>query len=155
MWAVRATVAGEGAKYDVTDARANMGRASNEWSKIDSELRKMAPARGTQGYDKYINEIHGIEGKTGQDRVKAAQAFIREHGKVQLPSDQPVVYLKAKGALAKLVEQVGSDGKSVHRQQANAGGPSSAEQALLTAPIDVRQAALSDRLKSEGITGGG
>jgi hypothetical protein len=136
---------------DMLDQRIDQ----SQWTPIDRELRKMAPQRGTQGYDKYMSQIHDIEGKTGLDRVKAAREFIAEHGKVTMPSDQPVVYLKAKGALAKLVEQVGSDGKSVTRQQANAGGESSAAQALLTAPTNVRQQALTDYLKSQGIEGGG
>jgi hypothetical protein len=144
----------QGARGEIADELdARIDRS--QWTPIDRELRRMAPARGTQGYDKYMSQIHNIEGKTGQDRVKAAREFIAEHGKVTMPSDQPVVYLKAKGALAKLVEQVGGDGKSIARQHANSGGESSAAQALLTAPANVRQDALNDYLKSAGIDGGG
>lgn len=155
----------QAAQYAYTHSKESAGRAEvadmlnqrlerTQWAPIAHELRAMAPQRGTQGYDKYMSQIHDIESKTGTDRVKAAREFIAEHGKIQMPSDQPVVYLKAKGALAKLVEQVGSDGKSINRQHANAGGESSAAQALLTAPTSVRQQALTDYLKAAGVEGG-
>lgn len=148
-YAVEATAAGHGDVYSATGNDA-------QWKAIKKQLMGLGPGHLHDSIDvapghkptTFADQVSNLEKLHGQARIDAAQKLIRDTDKVKTnQGDAPTVYVKFKGAAAKLFEQ---DGRSDAKKSANAGGSNLAEaiispqEANLNVQAMVKQFGLND-----------
>lgn len=127
-YAVRATVPYKGEKInekwvgqeDAFDSASDQ-LDKQSWDPINKYLKQMA----TSDSDK--DRVRAIGRKEGDDRIRAAQKFIREKSKVDLPEDDAnIVHVKFTGLAEKFFKEDRSAAKAA-RDAANAGDKQIAE----------------------------
>jgi hypothetical protein len=136
LFAVQATVAGEGDKYighsDITGRRTDMdSKLNREFYTVKRTLAEGAPDEKEHPRMRadYMRELSALgKGDTGTERAADLNRFVRKWGTLdKQPEEQgPTVYVKFKGAAAKWFEQDNTD-ETKSRRASNSGGQTQAE----------------------------